>query len=188
MLSATETGDQQLVKTLIKSFVTGNGATDYISLMRVPTAERIPVLAKTNRKEIHQVIAAQIEYTMKFFNIANGMTVEQIFLLADTIIDDAGSDNLSIQDVFLFLQKLSTGKMGVVYNRLDIPRFMELFEIHRQERHQEKLKFQENEHLQYKSMGPSERSTETDSLSDHFSKFASTLSGLRQTVKELKSQ
>lgn len=152
LLNATATGDQQLVKTLLKTFVHGNGATNYLQLVRVPSSERITELAKTNRKEVHQVLAAQIEYSMKFFNLPNGMTLEQIFILTDTIIDDAESDNLAIQDVFLFLQKLSMGKMGTIYNRLDIPTFMELFEIHRQERHDEVMNFRYEENVQHKAL------------------------------------
>lgn len=186
LLSATERGDQQLIKTLLKGFLTGNGATNYISLFMVPTAERIPALAKTNRVEIHQVIAAQIEYSMKFFNIPNGMSLEQIFLLADTIIDDSESDNLSLQDVFLFLQRLSEGKMGTIYNRLDIPTFMELLEIHRQERHEELLKYRENEHLQYKGMGSNERTCQSDPLSEHFANFGNTLNALKENIKTLR--
>lgn len=152
LLNAIQTGDQQLVKTMLKGFVTVQGLTNYPALMLVPSRERIPALAKTNRKDLHQVISAQIEYCMKFFNIPNGMNLEQIFLLADTIIDDSESDNLSLQDVFLFLQKLSAGKMGTIYNRLDIPTFMELLEIHRQERHEELLNFRYEEHVRNKSL------------------------------------
>jgi hypothetical protein len=146
------------VKTLLTPFKWQNdGATNYLQLVRVPTGERIPALVETNRKEVHQIIAAQIEYTMKFFNLPNGLNLDQVFLLADTIIDDAGSDNLSIQDVFIFLQKLASGKMGTVYNRLDIPTFMELFEIHRQERHEEMIRFREEENAQHKALPVNDR-------------------------------
>lgn len=156
LLNATEAGDQQLVKTLVKTFL-GPAGTDYFSLLRVHQSERLPALAKENRLYVHKIISAQIEYTMKFFNVANGLSIEQVFLLADQIIDESSEDNLSLQDVFVFLQKLGTGKMGVVYNRLDIPSVMELFEVHRQERHSEYLKVKEEIHAQNKSFGPSER-------------------------------
>lgn len=157
LLSAIKTGDQQLVKTMLQGFTTCKGTTNYPALLLVPSSERITALVKTNRKEVHQVVAAQIEFAMKFFNIPNGLNVEQIFLLADTIIDDAASDNLSVQDVFVFLQKLVAGKMGVVYNRLDIPTFMELFEIHRQERHEEILNFRYEEHVRNNSLPINDR-------------------------------
>lgn len=159
MLNATESGDQQLVKTLVKTFL-GPAGTDYYSLLRVNQSERLPVLAAENRAYVHKIISAQIEYTMKFFNVANGLSVEQVFLLADQIIDESSEDSLSLQDVFVFLQKLGTGKMGVVYNRLDIPSMMELFEIHRQERHSEYLKAKEEMHVQNKAYGPSERESD----------------------------
>lgn len=162
LLNAIKTGDQQLVKTMLQGFTTVKGTTNYPALMLVPSGERIVALAKTNRKEVHQVIAAQIEFAMKFFNIPNGLNLEQIFLLSDTIIDDAESDNLSVQDVFVFLQKLVSGKMGTVYNRLDIPTFMELFEIHRQERHEEILNFRYEQHVRNNSLPINDR------LSDMF--------------------
>lgn len=152
-----ETGDQQLVKTLLNKF---SGATGYLSLLKIPSSERIPMLAKENRTYIHKFIVAQIEYTMKFFNISNSLSVDQIFLLADSIIDESNEDNLSIQDVFIFLQKLATGKLGVIYNRLDIPSMMELFEVHRQERHSENIKIQEEMHIQNKSSGDPDRWSE----------------------------
>lgn len=157
MLTATETGDQQLVKTLLKGFTDVTGCTNYLQLARVPTGERIVALAETNRKEVHMIIAAQIEYCMKFFNIPNGLNLEQIFLLSDTIIDEAGVDNLALQDVFVFLQKLSSGKMGTVYNRLDIPTFMEMFDIHREERRKEIERFREEEHAQNKALPVNDR-------------------------------
>jgi hypothetical protein len=150
LLNAMAMGDQQLVKTILKPF-TGISGTDYLNLARIPTGERIASLAATNRKEVHQSIAAQIEYAMKFFNIPNGLNLEQIFLLTDTIIDDAEFDNISIQDVFVFLQKLSTGKMGTIYNRLDIPTFLEMFQVHRNERIKAIEDFREEQHSQFKA-------------------------------------
>lgn len=120
----------------------------------------MPALAAEDRLYVHKIISAQIEYTMKFFNVANGLSIEQVFLLADQIIDESAEDQLSLQDVFVFLQKLGTGKMGVVYNRLDIPSIMELFEVHRQERHSEYLKAKEEISIQHKAYGPSERESD----------------------------
>jgi hypothetical protein len=159
LLNATESGDQQLVKTLVNTFL-GPAGTDYFSLLRISQSERIPALAKENRLYVHKIISAQIEYTMKFFNVATGLSIEQVFLLADQIIDESEEDNLSLQDVFVFLQKLGTGQMGVVYNRLDIPSIMELLESHRQERHKQYQKAKEEIHIQQKAYGPSERESD----------------------------
>jgi hypothetical protein len=154
-----EAGDQQLVKTMLKPFQSGAGL-DFLMLAKIPTSERIPALAKENKPYIHKFIVAQIEYTMKFFNLSNSLSIEQIFLLADQIIDESDQDNISIQDVFIFLQRLATGKMGVVYNRLDIPSVMEMFDKYRDERIDEILKIKEEIHINHKASGDPERWSE----------------------------
>ena len=159
LMNAMETGDQQLVKTLLKPFQSGAGL-DFLMLAKIPSGERIPALAKENKSYVHKFIVAQIEYTMKFFNLSNSLSVEQIFLLADQIIDEAGDDNISLQDVFIFLQKLATGKMGVVYNRLDIPSVMEMFDKYRDERVDEIIKIKEEIHINHKASGDPTRWSE----------------------------
>ena len=154
-----ETGDQQLVKTLLKPFQQGAGL-DFLMLAKIPTSERIPALAKQDKRYVHSLIIAQIEYTMKFFNLTNSLTIEQIFLLADQIIDESEDDTLSMQDVFLFLQRLATGKMGVVYNRLDIPSVMEMFDKYRDERVDEIIKIKEEIHINHKASGDPTRWSE----------------------------
>lgn len=153
LLNATATGDQQLVKTILKPFLTPTGGTNYISLLRVPKNERLPELAKNDRVAVHKILAAQIEYMMKYFNLKQGLSLEQIFILTDLIIDESEQDNLSLQDVYLFLYKLATGKMGPIYQSLDIARVMELFEVHREERHQELMRYREEEHADLKGKG-----------------------------------
>lgn len=157
MLSATAKGDQQLVKTMIKPFIDVNGSTNYFALLRVPSSERIHAMALKDRQYIHKILAAQIEFTLKFFNLRNGMSIEQIFLLADEIINDSESDNLSIQDVYLFLAKLASGKLGTVYDRLDVATMMEKLEIHRQERHEELQKARYEQHVQNKALPVNDR-------------------------------
>lgn len=128
--------------------------------MMVPVSERIPALAKSDRGYVHKIISAQIEYAMKYFNIKDGLSIEQVFLLADEIIDESSQDQLSLQDVFVFLQKFCSGKMGVVYNRLDVPTFMEMLDKHRDERWEEIQKYREEEQVQKKSFGPIERTSD----------------------------
>jgi hypothetical protein len=142
---------------MLKPFVTSTGGTNYLSLMRVPSSERLPELAKKGRVSVHKILAAQIEFMMKYFNLKQGLSLDQIFILADLIIDESEADNLSLQDVYLFLHKLATGKMGPIYQSLDIPRFMELFQIHRDERIEALQAYRDEEHAQFKGMGDSDR-------------------------------
>lgn len=183
LLNATAAGDQQLVKTMLKPFVTSTGGTNYLSLMRVPSSERLPELAKKGRVSVHKILAAQIEFMMKYFNLKQGLSLDQIFILADLIIDESESDNLSLQDVYLFLHKLATGKMGPIYQSLDIPRFMELFQVHRDERIESLQAYREEEHAQFKGMGDSDRwSKENDDREKELSRNAMA-DYLRETYK-----
>lgn len=183
-MNAILEGDQQLVKTILKGFFLPSGGTNYQSLLLVPLAERIPQLAQRDRRLVTKIIAAQIEYGMKFFNIKDGLSLEQVLIVADEIIDGAGEDNLSIQDVFVFLQKLCTGQMGRVFNRLDVPTFMELFEIHREERWQELKKYKEEQHTQNKIMGATDRTNEVNPIDVAMSNVMGRMQTLKERLKE----
>lgn len=127
--------------------------------MSIPSSERIVTLIAKDRVFVHKIIAAQIDYAMQYFNLRYGLTTPQIFLLVDEILEDAESDNLSVQDVYLFLVQLGTGKMGKIYDRLDIPTFMELFENYRQARHEAYINLKYEQDSQYKTYGDPERTT-----------------------------
>lgn len=47
--------------------------------------------------------------------------------------------------------------MGKVYNRLDITTFMELFDIHRQERFEHMVELRYGQQVQHKALGDTER-------------------------------
>ncbi len=105
-MQATATGDQQMVRTMMKGYFQPNGSTDYLQLLRVPTNERIPALVKTDKLLVHKIVATQIEFAFKYFNLKNPMTAEQIYLLSAEILTESEQDNLSIQDIYSFLIKL----------------------------------------------------------------------------------
>ena len=72
--------------------------------------------------------------------------------------------------------------MGPIYQSLDIPRFMELFEVHREERHQELVRYREEEHLQLKCKGDTERISDNQDREKELSRGAMA-DYLRQTYK-----
>ena len=128
--------------------------------------------------------------TMAFesMNVKRGMNADQICDLADHLIDTAGEDNLSFEDVVLFLQRMITGKYELSYESMDIPKFMRTFELYRDERHNAIVELRENQHLQYKGLGSSERSCKSDALTEHFANFANTMSTVRENMKELRKE
>ena len=87
----------------------------------------------------------------------------------------------------LFLQKLTRGEYKVPAE-LDIPKFMEIFEIYREQRHQELYEFRYNQHLQYKSLGDATRVTKNDPLAEHFASMGERMSTLKEQISNLKQE
>jgi hypothetical protein len=133
---------------------TATGHTDYHALLLIPQDERITALAAQDRQFVHLMFCKQIFYNLAFFTLKNPPTQEQIFLLADACINEAAEDWLAVEDFYIFLYELATGKRGQIYERLDIPVFMEKFETYRQERHEAYLRLKEEKYAQHKAMGP----------------------------------
>jgi hypothetical protein len=121
-------------------------------------------------------------------NLKRGMTSDQIVDLAETIIDSSNEDWLSMEDLMLFLQKLVRGQYGVMYQSLDIPTFMEKFEIYREERHRALIKIREEKESQYKIAGSTDRSNTKDELSEHFASMGDKLSQMKSQIGRLKEE
>lgn len=116
------------------------------------------------------------------------MTPVQINDLAEELIDTANEDNLSLEDVILFLQRLVRGQYGELYESMDIPKFMEKFEVYRQDRHNEILRIRESEHLQYKALGDATRVTSQDDLADGVGKVMERIADKNRRIKDLMAQ
>lgn len=162
MLNALEVGDKLELNMALKSYKLQNGAVNYQAVLSIPREERIPALLQLQGyKKVHKVILAGIQLAMESMNLSNSLTATQVFDLSDMLIDSSSEDNLAVQDVVLFLQKLTRGEMGKLYNQMDVPKFMELFEVYREERFQELVKIREEQDAQYKSTGDPTRWTDT---------------------------
>lgn len=179
-----ETANRQEMALILKQYKLPTGGVNYLSLMSIPSDERLPVMAKEDFKRTNMLIIGALTMAFESMNQKRGMNEFQILTLAEDIIDTSTEDNLSFQDLILFLQNLVRGKYKIAYESFDIPKFMELFEIYRQERHSELLRYRENEHLQFKGMGSAERSAKSEPLSEHFSKLGNTLHELKSQLRD----
>lgn len=145
----------------------------------IPQSERIPALAQTDEGHFNVLtaIVGSIKSALDNINLRKGLNEDQVIEIAEVLIDEASEDQLALEDVLLFLQRLSTGKAGTLYDRLDMPTFFELFESYREERFQALKHVRYEQEVRYKSMGDtnrySERVDEADSnyrqeLSKHY--------------------
>lgn len=125
-------------------------------------------MAERDFKTVLSVLVVAITKAFETMNLSRPMNPEQIVELAETIIESSGEDYLALEDVVLFLQGLTRGKYGQLYESMDIVKFMNLFEIYRNERHKALMDHRDEEHSQYKSIGDSnrwfDRNTEKDEM------------------------
>lgn len=148
------TGNSLQVAANVKQYKLQNGATNYLSVLKIPMQDRILGLVEAVGLEaVYKQMAAAITVAMEGLNISKPLTATQIMELTDAIIDTAGEDALSLEDLILFLQKLVRGETGETYSRMDIPTFMKMFEKHRQQRYKALKDHEYEVSVYFKSLG-----------------------------------
>jgi hypothetical protein len=175
------------VATILKQYKLPNGDVNFPAIFStVPTEERLPALYKKDFMKATALVVAALALAFERlrFKKMDGKLVNDI---AEEVLDSADIDNLSLEDLLLFLQMMVQGKYGNI-DEMSIPRFMNLFDKFRDDRHNSIVEIRMNEHLQYKGLGSSERSNQEDALSSHFANFAGTMASLRESLKELKNK
>ena len=118
------------------------------------------------------------------FKKMDGVLINNI---AEEILDSCDEDNLALEDLVLFLQYMVRGKYGNL-EEISVSKFMNLFDKYRDERTSAIHDIRLNEHLQYKGLGESERSSKSDPLSEHFSSLGDTIASLKDSLKETKKE
>lgn len=128
--------DKNEINAIVKSYKTDQGHPNFPALFTIPSEHRLPELAKKDYKLAAGLVVAGLTSAFESMNLSRPMNAAQIIDLADAVLDTSAEDNLSLEDLVLFLQKLVRGEYGVLYESMDIPKFMEKFEKYREERYQ----------------------------------------------------
>jgi len=140
----------------INSLKLANGAVNYPAILSIPGTDRIPSLVgKIGYERLHKTLGAAIQLAMESMNLSKPLTANQIFDLVDAIIDTSAEDYLALEDIILFLQKLVRGEGGSLFSAMDIPKFMQMFEKYRQERHSQLLAIRDEQVSNWRAMGKS---------------------------------
>lgn len=127
--------------------------------LQIPSADRIPALTRSDEgyDYILTLLTARLKRTFSNMNLKRGVNDDQLLNIAERIIEESHEDNLSVEDVLLYLEKLEVGKMGQLFERMDMPTFFEHFEFYRQERHLALNYMQYELECQYKGLGDTTR-------------------------------
>ena len=183
-----EQGNRAEMNLILRQYK-DNGRINFPMVLSIPVTERIPMLAKQDFKRINMLVIGALTLAMESLNLKFPMNALQIVDLSEAIIDTAGEDNLSLEDLMLFLQNLTRGKYNPLYESMDVPKFMGKFEIYREERHQAMVQYRENKHLEYKALGdPSRTTTPETAFEQHLSEYATKLQKKTDEIKELRAE
>lgn len=136
LINALEAGNKMEINMAIKEYKLPSGHANFPALFTIPTGQRLPALAKQDAKRAFMIVCAGVTMAMESLNLARPMNSNQIMDLTDAIIESSEEDNLSLEDLLLFLQKLTRGEYGAMYESMDIPKFMQFFEKYREQRFQ----------------------------------------------------
>lgn len=132
-----------------------NGQIDFKAVLAIDFNQRIPQLTKDKegRDAVLIALSVALRNAMKNFNVKYAMTADQIVELAYAIIDQSHEDQLSLEDIVLFLQKMVLSEYGEIEFKLDMPFFFKCLEVYRQERHEALTSIRNEQHINYRAMG-----------------------------------
>lgn len=136
----------------LKKFKEGNSI-NYPALFAIPTDQRIAAMAKKDLGQTITIIAVAITLAMETMNVKRGMNNFQILDLAEAIVDEAESDQLSIEDLLLFFQKLTRGEYPDLYEGVDQAKILSRFSDYRDERWEAGIKIRDAKVAEYKELG-----------------------------------
>lgn len=149
----------QILKEL-KKFKDERGNIDMKAVLEIPRSNRIQEMVAVNEKEVYAVLTIAITRLVDSINILRKPTGDQILDIVDSIVETSAEDQLSIEDVMLFIQKLGRGEYGQLYESLDSIKFFDLFENYREERYQAFRNHKEAKESYYKGLGDGNRSSD----------------------------
>lgn len=183
-----EAGNREMVNPILKQFKLSNGAVDFPKVFDIPKSERITALAETDFTRIVTLVSAAITMALESINLKKPLNAIQILDLSEAVIDSSAEDNLSFEDLMLFLQGLVRAKYPISYETFDIPRFMKAFDVYREERWQEGVALRDAKISQWQGLGPSDRNVTQDALSEHLANMSGRMAELKQSLRETKKE
>jgi hypothetical protein len=157
LTNALITANKQEMTLALREYKQPNGVIYFPALFSIKSEDRLPELAKNNFSETLSVVVGGLTLSFEAMNLTRSMNDNQIIDLAETILDSSNEDNLALEDVMLFLQKLTRGEYGKLYESMDIPKFMEFFEKYREERFQAMQELRYEQSVQSKSLPINDR-------------------------------
>ena len=184
-----QTGNKAQLQVVLRDFKTQGGSVNYPAIFSIPSEQRLAKMAENDFAGTLSLVTVGVTLALEQLNLKFPMNALQILDLSEAILDTSGEDNLSLEDLMLFLQQLTRGKYSPLYESMDVPKFMEKFELYREERHRAMVQLRENKHLEFKALGDPTRSTKPETaFEEHLSQFTTKLSHMKDELKAVKNK
>jgi len=179
-----EAGDNRQIATILKQYKTKGGEVNYPAVLSVPLSERLPALFEKDFMKATALVvgALALAFEKMSFKAKKNEVGVLVNNIAEEILNSCDEDNLSLEDLVLFLQGLVRGKYGIIED-ISVTKFMSLFDKYRDDRHLALIEYRENEHLVYKGLGDNTRSSVEDQLSNTLMRIQGTMAELKQSLK-----
>lgn len=181
--------DRMGISLELRKYKNKNGSENFGELIQIPNDQRIPAMAEKNMQVAVATVAVAVSLALETMNLKNPMTPVQIVDLAEAITESSSEDQLSMQDLMLFLQNLTRGKYGELYNAMDAPKLMGFLDKYRDERWEEGVRIRDAKHEEYKNLGdPERKGRKMTAFEEHLSSYATKLQAKNDQIKELREE
>lgn len=170
----------------LRKFKTEKGQIDFPALFKIPKENRITGMSAIDFPGTVQVISVAISLSLQSINLKRPMTTGQVFDLAEAIIEDAAHDNISFEDIMLFLQKMVRGEYGEMYESMDVPKFMHWFGQYRDARWDEGIKLRDERDAEFKRVGDDnyfERANRSSPIGEELSRYTNKIQIQKDELK-----
>jgi hypothetical protein len=178
----------------LKKYKTDGGAPNFPMLFDIPVDNRISAMAKKDIVFTVSTICVALTLCFETMNLSRPMTNSQIADLAEAIIDSSDErDKISLEDLLLFMQKLTRGEYAPVYEGMDIPKFMERFDVYRDQRWEVAKRLRDEKNEYYKGLGEdisvNERKDRVgNSFDEHMANFTNKIQQQKDEIYTLKKE
>lgn len=151
-----------IIANLVAQNYQHEGEVKYDALLSIPAGDRIPGLVEAyGKKTVHRLLVMILkEFNNKLpLPRAKKLTETKLSMTACELMLTADEDQLSLEDVILFLQRAKAGLYGPIKNLILPSVLFDKFEMYRQARHNVFIKSKEARDVAFKAMGAVPRSS-----------------------------
>lgn len=163
------------------------GVIAFDKVLSIPLTGRIPHLTHVYGLEnLHKLMIILLTRFNNDLNLVRPMSATQVTACAFELVMTTEEDFLSIEDYLLFFKGAKEGKYGRILDRLDHQTVFALLEEYREQRHQANRQIQESRHIEYKGLGPADRTNQPSDMDEALHNLTGRISQLKERLQEQK--